>query len=472
MFIILGILLLAVGAIIMFINNKASQAEKLNEQIDKFNEGRESYHQKEKYAVFRLPPKFKPLYFFAVGGVLILLQGMFFWANAGTAYSVQYPWGGDKMVTTQGIKFKGYGRVIPLSYEISIKDIIQKPDEEGNYEQLSKSEDGIYNRRAQRWEFSDAIKADISIAVVVGVDTKDEEVFLNMADRNRSEAKLIYGRVMPNIDAALKNTCKLMDAQEYISGKASDFDRYFRDQLENGMYLVEEYVEEVKEPEIIGDTTTVRTIAPVSNNKQIKYRIKRDDNGNIIRDNKSNTLKQYGIKIYQAQVTGIDWEESFDERLQLQKEQVAQTQLEKQEAEKEFYRAKKEVAKGESEKAAERARLEKEQIKLTIAAETRAKVAEQDFIAEKKRYEVEKLKAASKKVAADAQAYENQRLVNAGLTPQERIEAEIKMNEDRWKYISDMKLPNYYMSGASSGSKQASMLESILSMELLKSKTK
>ena len=34
-----------------------------------------------------------------------------------------------------------------------------------------------------------------------------------------------------------------MDAQDYISGQASDFDRYFRDQLENGMYQVEQYYE-------------------------------------------------------------------------------------------------------------------------------------------------------------------------------------------------------------------------------------
>jgi uncharacterized protein (DUF3084 family) len=144
-----------------------------------------------------------------------------------------------------------------------------------------------------------------------------------------------------------------------------------------------------------------------------------------MRDNKSNTLKQYGIVIYQAQVTGIDWEDSFDERLQLQKEQVAQTQLEKQEAEKEFYRAKKEIAKGESEKAAERAKLEKEQIKLTIAAETEAKVAEQNLIAERKKLEVAKLAAQSKKVAADAQYYENSKLVSAGLTPQEKAQLEL-----------------------------------------------
>ena len=287
-------------------------------------------------------------------GILIsALNGMFFYADAGTAYAVQYLSGGDKMITTQGLKLKWWGRIIPLSYETSIKDIIVD-----DLAELPQNGQGIYNRKAQKWEFSDAIKAEISTSVIVGVNINDEEIFLNMADRNKSEAKLIFGRVMPNIDAAIKNTCKLMDAQDYISGQASDFDRYFRDQLENGMYQVEQYYESENSNEILGDTTTVRKINVGKSSKQKKFRIKRDTNGNIVRDN-SNTLKQYGLKIYQAQVTGIDWESSFDERLDLQKNEVAQTQLEKQQAEREFYRAQKEKAKGEAEKAKERARLER-----------------------------------------------------------------------------------------------------------------
>jgi hypothetical protein len=406
--------------------------------------------------------------FLVLGIVLIGVGGLFFFNPSGTVTSIQYPWGGDKMVKTQGPKLKFWGKTIPISYEISIKDIIQKVDSEGEINvEIPPSGDGIYNRAASRWEFSDAIKADIGVAVIIGVNTDDEEAFLDMADKNRSEGKLIQGRVLPNIDAALKNTCKLMDAQEYISGKASDFDIYFRDQLQNGMYLVEEYIEEEQVTEIIGDTNTVRMVGNTNVNKQTKYRIKRDTQGNIMRASNSNTLKQYGITIYQAQVTGIDWEESFDERLQLQKEQVAQTQLEKQEAEKEYYRAKKEIAKGESEKAAERARLEKEQIKLTIAAETEAKVAEQNVIAEKKKLEVAKLASQSKKVAADAQYYENAKLVAAGLTPQERAELERQIAVGVATELAKIKMPEVYMEGGTGNSK-GGLLESLIGADLAK----
>lgn len=441
----IGIILLAFALLAVSWKHIKAESDERDKEIRAMNDGRKIRNMSS----FPLP--YNPTLLTVLGVIVLALNGMFFWANAGTAYAVQYPWGGDKMVKTQGLKTKFYGRTIPLSYEISIQDRILQPDRDGALEELPESHDGIYNRRAHQWEFADAIKADIGTAIVIGIEVDDEETFLNMADRNRSESKLIYGRVIPNIDAALKNTCKLMDAQEYISGKASDFDRYFRDQLENGMYIVEEYIEKDRLPEIIGDTLTVRTVGTVNNNKQTKYRIKRDDQGDVLRDNRSNTLKQYGIRIYQAQVTGIDWEGSFDERLQLQKEQVAQTQLEKQEAEKEFYRAKKEIAKGESEKAAERAKLEKEQIKQTIEAETRAKVAEQNLIAEKKQYEVEQYKAKSKKVAADAQYYENAKLVSAGLTPQEKAELELRKAEVISANFAQMGTPSVVINGSEEG---------------------
>lgn len=396
-----------------------------------------------------------------LGLIMSVLTGMFFYADAGTAYAVQYVSGGDKMITTQGIKLKWWGRIIPLSYETSIKDIIIKSEEE-----LPKNAQGIYNRKAQKWEFSDAIKAEISTSVIVGVNINDKDVFLNMADRNRSESKLIFGRVLPNIDAAIKNTCKLMDAQDYISGQASDFDRYFRDQLENGMYQVELYYEAENTSEIVGDTKTVRQIKIGKSSKQKKFRIKRDANGDIIRDN-SNTLKQYGLKIYQAQVTGIDWETSFDKRLDLQKNEVAQTQLEKQQAEREYYRAKKEVAKGESEKAKERARLEKIQIQQTIEAETEAKVAEFNLIKEKKQFEVEQFKAKSKKVAADAQYYENAKLVSAGLTPQEKAEWNYKTAVGVAGQLKDLSLPQTYIEGSGS-SDNGNLLQSLIGADLAK----
>ncbi|CAM1368701.1 conserved hypothetical protein [Tenacibaculum sediminilitoris] len=400
----------------------------------------------------------RSLQFLFIGIIMSIITGMFFYAEPGTAYAVQYPWGGQKAVFQQGIKTKMWGRLIPIQFEIPIKYVI--PNEEGRLGDQSKY---AYVDKARQWEFNDAVKGQIATSIVISINTSDQDQFLSVADRNKTEKNLIRSRIVPNIDQSIKNTCKLMAAQDYISGQAADFDRYFQDQLENGMYVLEEYIENQK-PDIIGDSTVVRTV-PNKESRQKRFRIKMSD-GQPVRV-KGNSLKSYGLTVVQAVVNEIDWEETFDKRLQLQKEEVAQTQLEKQQAEREFYRAQKEKAKGEAEKAKERARLEKEQIQQTIAAETEAKVAEFNLIKEKKQFEVEEYKAKSKKVAADAQYYENAKLVSAGLTPQERAEWDYKTAVGVAQQIKDLRLPSTYIEG-SKNRNSGNLLESLIGAELAK----
>ncbi|AWX43500.1 hypothetical protein HME9304_00488 [Flagellimonas maritima] len=401
----------------------------------------------------------RSLQIIVLGIVLSIVTGTFFYAEPGTAYAVQYPWGGQKAVFRQGIHTKMWGRLIPIQFELPIKYVI--PNTEGG---LGEQSEYANVDAAKYWAFSDAVKARIATSVVISINTEDEVQFLSVADRNKTEKNMIRSRIIPNIDQSIKNTCKLMDAQDYISGQASDFDRYFKDQLENGMYVLEEYVHN-EQKDIIGDSATVRTVVN-KESKQKRFRIKYE-NGQPIRV-QGNSLKGYGLTVIQAVVTEIDWETTFDKRLQLQKEEVAQTQLEKQQAEREFYRAQKEKAKGEAEKATERARLEKEQIQKTIAAETEAKVAEFNLVKEKKQFEVEKFKAQSKKVAADAEAYQNAKLVNAGLTPQERAEWDYKTSVGVARELKELQLPEIFIEGSSSKSTDSNLLESLIGADLAK----
>ena len=394
-----------------------------------------------------------------LGLVLSVISGVFFYAEPGTAYAVQYPWGNQKAVFNQGINTKMWGRLIPIQFELPIKYVI--PGKDGELGEQSKYANVD---KAKYWAFSDAVKARIATSVVISINTADENQFLSVADRNKTEKNLIRSRIIPNIDQSLKNTCKLMDAQDYISGQASDFDRYFKDQLENGMYVLEEYTEN-ESRETIGDSTTVRTIVN-KETKQKRFRIKYE-NGEPVRE-RGNSLKAYGLTVVQAVVTEIDWESTFDKRLQLQKEEVAQTQLEKQQAEREFYRAQKETARGEAEKAAERARLEKEQIQKTIEAETRAKVAEFNLIEERKNYEVAQYKAKTQKTLADAQSYENAKLVSAGLTPQERAEWEYKTSVNVARELKDLRLPEIYIQDGNKSGSDGNLLQSLIGAELAK----
>jgi hypothetical protein len=389
-----------------------------------------------------------------LGLLLTTISGMFFYNPAGTATSVQYLWGGDEAVTSQGLKMKLWGKTIPISFEIAMQDFIPKRDTEGNLVNPNK-EEGIYYRQAQRMEFADAIKADIATSLVVSVNYEDEETFLSMADKNRSEAKLVYARVYPVYDQALKNTCKLMDAQDYISGASSTFDFYLKDQMENGMYRVKEVTTTVEESPITpndSNRTVVKNKVASKTKTEKKYVIIYE-NGQPVRD-ASNSLKRYGLKVEQAAVTNIDWEEEFDKRLQLQKEQVAQTQLEKQEAEKEYYATQKAIAKGEREKAEVKVKLEKAQLEKTIAAETRAKEASYKEKEESNLLAAAKKQALRIRVTADADAYEIRKKVNAGITPEKRLQMELDASVDRTKALAGpngLQLPSQYLSGGGKG---------------------
>ena len=71
----------------------------------------------------------RSLQLISAGIVLGVISGAFFYAEPGTAYAVQYPWGGQKAVFRQGINTKMWGRLIPLQFELPIKYVI--PNSEG-----------------------------------------------------------------------------------------------------------------------------------------------------------------------------------------------------------------------------------------------------------------------------------------------------------------------------------------------------
>lgn len=403
------------------------------------------------------------------GLALTLASGMFFINPSGTATSVQYLWGGDKAVTTQGVKMKLWGKTIPMSFEIAVQDVNLKRDSIGNTIGELPDKEGIYYREGLRREFADAIKADIAASLVLSVDYKNEDVFLRMADNNTSESQLVHARIYPVYDQALKNTCKLMDAQDYISGAAAQFDFYLKDQMENGMYLTEEvYEEEETSPITKGDTSRTVLKSKIKEKKQKKYRIRKDRNGDPIRD-VSSSLKRYGITVQQAAITSIDWEDSFDKRLNLQKEQVAQTQLERASADKEYYAALSARAKGEREKTQVQVRLEKQQLEKTIQAETKAKVAKYKEEEEINLLAAERKRAQRVRIAADADAYEISKKVQAGIAPEIQLQMELDAKVSVMKALagpSGVKLPSTVL-GGSQGSSNAGMLESILGAKIL-----
>lgn len=124
------------------------------------------------------------------------------------------------------------------------------------------------------------------------------------------------------------------------------------------------------------------------------------------------------------------------------------------------------IAEGERDKAAERVTQEKEQVKQLIAIETKLKQEKTNKELAAIALETERLKSQQRKVAAEALAYENAKLVSAGLTPQEKAEWQYKTAVGVAKEISNIKFPDTMITGG--GDKGGTPLESLIGAAMAK----
>ena len=277
-----------------------------------------------------------------------------------------------------------------------------------------------------------------------------KEKFLDVALKARSQNNLVYSRVLPYRNAVLKNTAKLMSAQEYIAGGSAEFDRAFKDQLELGMYVLEEVVDNTP-GDTIGQLHSTRLVG--ADQEQVKkYKIRYDTKTKEPLRNQG-ALLEYGLTVQQAVVDKIDWEDKFETRLDNQKAEVAATQLERQKTQKATEVKKRIIEEGEANKAEERAKLEKEQIQKTIAAETIVKENEFFLQAEKVMFEKSKIEVQSRRILADVKKYEIEQA--DGLSERDKyiIDKNVEKGIGVATQVKDTRFPQfmYFGGGTSTG---------------------
>ena len=388
---------------------------------------------------------------------------MFFMADASTDYVLQYPWGGTKSyVNTNGLKPRLWAKVIKIDHEIIVKHLV--PEQYARFDQGERIEsENTYTVLANDYEFNDFISSHIGSTVVINVAASKIENFQTLAINSKSEQGLVYGRVIPIINAAKKNTAKLMSAQGYIAGQSSNFDKWFLDQLRYGTYELVEVIDIPKVDSIIEGTQ--RTIVTGAKTSTVRYKIKTDaSTGEPVRINEG--LDRYGLNVRQADADDVAWEDVFISRLQDLKDIVANTQKEIEAAQLAVERKKRIIEEGESNKAEERAKLEKEQIQQVIAAETKKLVEEQTKQAAELEEQTAEIQARTIKTLADAKAYENQRLVAAGLTPQERATIQKEIAVSVAAELSKIQMPATYFAGGASNGNSDGILTQLLGAEL------
>lgn len=385
-------------------------------------------------------------------GLVFALNSMFiFYASPGHQYFIVSPAGAKSAVFSSGIKF-----ITPLSKVqewqkfIDIKVIEDGEADEGIEGVIS---NGIPIR------FIDQVTAEVNLSVRMQMP-RDEPSFIKLAEEFRDPKNLVNNTLVPTVKEQVINTGYMFAAQDYISGSAADFRQTLDEQLKNGGYSVEkkEYYDTIFAEIQQGQ----RVIKEVRTRYEVNKR--QDAAGNPMRVD--HDITKNNIIVSQVIVDQVDLEDAFKRRLEAQRDISAQKRIEMEKIETAKAEQQRILAEGERDKTAERADQEREQVKKLIEIETRLKQEETNKKLAQIQLETERLKAQAKRVTADAQSYENMKLVQAGLTPQERAEWEYKTSvgvAEKFAGPNGVTLPQLYMGGAGNG-KDTDALQQILTM--------
>lgn len=393
------------------------------------------------------------LFIAGVGFMVAMLPYLFFWAEPGYQYFLVYPTGHSDVVMNQGIKFRGFAKVVPWQKYIDVK-VVGDGDEIKDIEGLM---DPIPIR------FIDQVTAEVKISGRFQLPTNEED-FITLAIKYRTMDNLVQNTLIPTIREQTNNTGYMYAAQDYISGEAQSFRQTLDEQLKDGAYAVIKIEHKDTVYTDIQKTESSREIKEIRTRYTVELVL---ENG--LPKRIPHELTENNIIVSQVIVDDVVLEPIFKQRLEAQRDESAKRQIEQQKVETAKAAQARIIAEGERDKAAERVNQEKEQVKQLIAIETKLKQERTNKELAAIALETERLKAQQKKVSADAKAYENAKLVTAGLTPQERAEWEYKTSVGVAAELSKLTFPQTMIIG---GEEQGGTpLESLIGAAMAKQLT-
>lgn len=385
--------------------------------------------------------------------MLIMMPYLFFFAERGYSYLLVFPTGKLNAVMEQGIKWRGFAKIDEWQKYIDVK--VTGEDIESDTKEL----EGVMKPVSIRFIDQVTAKGYVSLRFQL---PEEKETFIQLAIKYRTMSNLVNNTIIPTVREQLVNTGYMFAAQNYISGEAQNFRQTFEEQLRDGTYAVKKIEHKDTIYTDIQDKRQ-RKIKEVQTRYEV---IKIEENGMPKRI--PHELSANNVLVSQVIIDKIDLEPTFKQRLEAQRDESAKRQLEQQKIETAKAAQQRIVAEGERDKAAERVTQEKEQVKALIAIETKLKQESTNRELAAIALETEKLKAKQKKVAADAQYYENAKLVQAGLTPQERAEWDYKTSVGVAAEIAKIKFPQTMITADDKG---GTPLESLIGAAMAKQLT-
>jgi regulator of protease activity HflC (stomatin/prohibitin superfamily) len=391
--------------------------------------------------------------------IFILLPGLIFYAEYGTNYYLVSPLGNEfAVMDSRGFKLRLFSRISPWTKYIDIKTV--DTDSTGIILEDTEELEG-YIKGGIPIRFIDQVTGKVMLSARFQTPTEEGD-FMDMAKKFRTMSNLVNNTLIPTLIEQTTNTGYMFAAQDYISGEAQLFKQTLEEQLKDGSYQV--IKEELKDTIYSSITDTAsRGIKEINTSYKVR---KVYSGGKPVRI--PHEITKNNILVSQVIIQDVDPEPKFKERLEKQRDESAKRQLAQQQTETAKAEQMRIIAQGENDKATERVNKEKEQISQVIQYETERAIEEQKLKTAKIALETAEIEAKRIKEMADAKAYENSKLVAAGLTPQEKAEWEYKKAVGVAEQMKDVKLPNYVIMGGSNQSgKELNLIESLIGVKLM-----
>jgi regulator of protease activity HflC (stomatin/prohibitin superfamily) len=277
--------------------------------------------------------------------------------------------------------------------------------------------------------FNDGGQAFISGAIKFRLSTKESDQLLLHKDFKAYEA-VKNDLIRQVVQEALNKTAATMKAEESYSGRLAEFTTLAEEQIKLGIY--ETLSEQIKETDSDGNTYT-----------ETQVRIKTDKEGKRI-ISKGSPLIRYNVEVINFVIKDFD----FDE-----KTQAIIVKKKEAEQEKVVSRAKAERAKQDAITAGEEGKAKVAQAEALALVEKKTAVInaerEKEVAVQQRLQAEEEAKAAV--VRGKAEAETNRLKVQAGLTPQERAEYQMKTSIGVAEKMSQVKFPGMMVIGGGDG---------------------
>ncbi len=394
---------------------------------------------------------------------------IFFYAEPGYVYHVRTILGEERVVDSVGYSYYLFGRVNNWKKAMTVQAVpYQDLDGDGRPD-IAQAEGETTGGS------SSASLPPLSVVMLDQVDSKisattrfriptDRETFLKMAHEYRTPENLLNTALVPAFKETLQATGSLMAAEEYYSGRRTEFNAEFENQMQNGIYLVTRHQVQVEDPTAVapasadgsalnagGDVTTGGT--------KTKWVVEKKTTatGTFVR--KEQKFTDYSIQVIEARVTDLVPNKKFVERMQLKQQAAADRAIAQEKRVQEEEQRLLAIAKGEREVAEQQAEAKKVQIKQTTEAETDKRLTLIAANKELEQAEVQKqtaavqlerdqIKAESVKVLADAEAYKKAEILSADNALAQKLETEIEIQKVWAAAYAKRAVPQYVIGGA------------------------